>query len=133
MWKLILASVIFLILIDCGETANSDWLLEWQIVLSNNEFDSLSYEITVSDNGEVPPFAGFVLDSGYIYQWLGIRGSVEKVNSTLRPNVTLQLREKDSTLLDTTFTWEEMDFKCQMSRQYGKEYCQLSKKNINLR
>jgi hypothetical protein len=133
MKKLFLITAVLTFALGCGETANCGWTLEWQIIFDNIKYNNIKYQINVQYNNKTDTYDGSLLDSEYIYQFFYVDGSVEIVNSSTRPNVSLQLRGMDGTLLDTVFTWEEMNFKCQMSRQYGKEYCQLSKKIINLR
>jgi hypothetical protein len=131
--KFYFLGIIIILFLNCDTgVIDSGWLIEWKIGnVENNDSAKINYEFNINSQGKKYQYNGTLLDSGYLYNQFFIRGSVDQVNS-ISPIVSFRLAKNDSTLLDTSLSWKEMEFKCQYSQKDSQELCQLSKKVFNL-
>jgi hypothetical protein len=125
-----LAILLFVVTGCFTPSIDSDWTIEWTFKSMIDSLplfanDSFSIENSLSkfvEKGNVDSIGRILISLGMP----GLTGDVISIN----PNLQCKIYKNGNMLFDSTFYWEDLEFKKQYSDYFGKEFVNVSKKTF---
>lgn len=103
--------VIMLLLLNCTGEIESLWIIEWKLSYGSSELpNDLSHQFKLDISNDISFFDSSIDSAGNLYERFYISELSESQVKARKPNVEFKLLSGTSLLIDTVFTWQEMEF-----------------------